>query len=149
MNEAAWSREPEGSGQASRDQSEDRRKVEEPDPGGRSAGGRLTKVRHPWTNGQVERMNHTIKDATVKPYRYDSHRQLEANLRVFIDADNCGRRLKTLKGPHALRVHLQIVDKRTRQIQDQSDPPNPGTKHPGGDLLALGDSTAIHYVPRQ
>ncbi|HRW60434.1 MAG TPA: IS481 family transposase, partial [Defluviicoccus sp.] len=27
---------------------------------------RLTKPNHPWTNGQVERMNRTIKDATVK-----------------------------------------------------------------------------------
>jgi transposase InsO family protein len=29
---------------------------------------RLTKPRQPWTNGQVERMNRTIKDATVKRY---------------------------------------------------------------------------------
>ena len=34
---------------------------------------RLTKPNHPWTNGQVERMNRTIKDATVKRYHYDSH----------------------------------------------------------------------------
>jgi transposase InsO family protein len=27
---------------------------------------RLTKINHPWTNGQVERMNRTIKEATVK-----------------------------------------------------------------------------------
>src|ERR1700727_502774 len=27
---------------------------------------RLTKPKHPWTNGQVERMNRTIKDATVR-----------------------------------------------------------------------------------
>jgi transposase InsO family protein len=33
-------------------------------------GHRLTKVNHPWTNGQVERMNRTIKDATVKRYYY-------------------------------------------------------------------------------
>jgi transposase InsO family protein len=37
---------------------------------------RLTQVNHPWTNGQVERMNRTIKDATVKRYHYDTHDQL-------------------------------------------------------------------------
>jgi transposase InsO family protein len=34
---------------------------------------RLTKVRHPCTNGQVERMNRTTKEATVKHFRYDDH----------------------------------------------------------------------------
>jgi transposase InsO family protein len=33
---------------------------------------RLTKICHPWTNGQVERMNRTIKEATVKRY-YSNH----------------------------------------------------------------------------
>ena len=32
---------------------------------------RLTKPKHPWTNGQVERMNRTIKDATVKRFFYE------------------------------------------------------------------------------
>src|SRR3712207_5235720 len=31
---------------------------------------RLTKPNHPWTNGQVERMDRTLKDATVKRYHY-------------------------------------------------------------------------------
>lgn len=39
---------------------------------------RLTKPNHPWTNGQVERMNRTIKEATVKRFHYDSHEQLAA-----------------------------------------------------------------------
>ena len=59
---------------------------------------RLTKVKHPWTNGQVERMNRTIKEATVNRYHYESHQQLEAHLPDFISAYNFGRRLKTLKG---------------------------------------------------
>jgi len=59
---------------------------------------RLTKIKHPWTNGQVERMNRTIKEATVKRYHYDSHRQLQSHLADFINAYNYARRLKTLKG---------------------------------------------------
>ena len=72
---------------------------------------RLTKVKHPlsvfaskhlpgsaWTNGQVERMNRTIKDATVKRFHYDDHDQSRNHLANFISAYNSGRRLKTLKG---------------------------------------------------
>jgi len=59
---------------------------------------RFTKINHPWTNGQVERMNRTIKEATVKRYHYDSHEQLSQHLQDFVSAYNFGRRLKTLKG---------------------------------------------------
>ncbi len=59
---------------------------------------RLTKPRHPWTNGQVERMNRTLKDATVKRYFYETHDQLRAHLADFVTAYNFARQLKTLKG---------------------------------------------------
>jgi transposase InsO family protein len=59
---------------------------------------RLTKPNHPWTNGQVERMNRTIKEATVKRFHYDSHDQLRTHLADFIAAYNFARRLKTLSG---------------------------------------------------
>ncbi len=59
---------------------------------------RLTKVNHPWTNGQVERMNRTIKEATVRRYHYDTHAQLETHVIDFISAYNYARRLKTLQG---------------------------------------------------
>jgi transposase InsO family protein len=59
---------------------------------------RLTKIKHPWTNGQVERMNRTIKEATVKRFHYDDHDQLHRHLADFVLAYNFGRRLKTLKG---------------------------------------------------
>ena len=53
--------------------------------------------------GQVERMNRTIKDATVKRYRYDGHDQPRTHLQLFVDAYDHARRLKTLRGlaPHA------------------------------------------------
>jgi transposase InsO family protein len=59
---------------------------------------RFTKINHPWTNGQVERMNRTIKDATVKRFHYDDHDQLRQHLDDFMAAYNFGRRLKTLNG---------------------------------------------------
>jgi len=59
---------------------------------------RLTKPNHPWTNGQVERMNRTLKEATVRRYHYDRHEQLRQHLKAFLDAYNFGKRLKTLKG---------------------------------------------------
>ena len=59
---------------------------------------RLTKPNHPWTNGQVEWMNRTIKDATVKRYHYESHKQIRSHLADYLDAYNFARRLKTLSG---------------------------------------------------
>ena len=59
---------------------------------------RLTRPKHPWTNGQVKRMNRTIEDATVRRHHYDDHQQLEHHLADFVAAYNFGRRLKTLRG---------------------------------------------------
>lgn len=59
---------------------------------------RRTKPKHPWTNGQVERMNRTLKDATVKRYHYQTHNQLKEHLQNFLMAYNFAKRLKTLKG---------------------------------------------------
>ena len=63
---------------------------------------RRTLVAHPWTNGQVERMNRTIKDATVKLYHYQTTAQLNDHLQAFLLAYNHAKRLKTLHGrtPH-------------------------------------------------
>lgn len=59
---------------------------------------RKTKVKHPWTNGQVERMNRTLKDATVKTFTYTSHEQLKEHLHAYLMAYNFAKRLKSLKG---------------------------------------------------
>lgn len=67
----------------------------------REAGGiehRLIKPNHPWTNGQVERMNRTIKEATVKRFHYNRHDQLNTHLVDSVAAYSFARRLKTLSG---------------------------------------------------
>lgn len=58
----------------------------------------ITKPKHPWTNGQVERMNRTIKDATVKRFHYETHAELRSHLSDFVNAYKIAKRLKTLKG---------------------------------------------------
>ena len=59
---------------------------------------RFSKPNHPWTNGQVERMNRTLKEATVRRNHYATDQQLQEHLAAFLDAYNFAKRLKSLNG---------------------------------------------------
>jgi Integrase core domain len=59
---------------------------------------RLATTNHPWTNRQVERMNRTRKETTVKKYPYQTHQHLKEYLHAFLIAYNFAKRLKTLNG---------------------------------------------------
>ncbi len=45
---------------------------------------KLTKFFSPQTNGQVERMNKTLKDATIKMFEYQNVDQFKVNLQDFL-----------------------------------------------------------------
>jgi len=49
---------------------------------------RFTKPNHPWTNGQFERMNRTLKEATVHRYFYATADELHDHLQTFLAAYN-------------------------------------------------------------
>ena len=64
---------------------------------------RLTKPVHPWTNGQVARMNRPIKKATIQCFPDQTTQELNEHLQAFLLVYNHTRRLKTLRGlppPH-------------------------------------------------
>jgi transposase InsO family protein len=58
---------------------------------------RLTKPYHPWTNGQAERMNRSVKDATIKAFHYPDLDALEAHVLAFVTAYNFAKHLKALR----------------------------------------------------
>lgn len=58
---------------------------------------KMTKFRHPWTNGQVERLNRRIKDETIFKIRYSSYEALEEDLARWQDQYNLQTKLKSIK----------------------------------------------------
>jgi len=90
---------------------------------------RKTKVNHPWTNGQVERMNRTIKEATVRRYHYANRDQLRTHLDDFIAAYNYARRLKTLRGltPYEHIVKCWTEKPESFRINPTHNMPGPNT----------------------
>jgi len=51
----------------------------------------------PWTNGQAERMNRTVEEATVKAFHYEAAEALCTHVLAFVRAYNFAKHLKALR----------------------------------------------------
>jgi len=96
---------------------------------------RLTKFRHPWTNGQVEIMNKVIKEHTVKRYHYETLESLKHHLMSFLLLYNHQRKLKALKyqTPYdkVLEIYQGLDDKnKTTFFKSNPDHKNMGLNKP-------------------
>lgn len=94
---------------------------------------RLTKPKHSWTNGQVERMKRTIKDATVKRYHYDNHdqprrhpRRLRLNIQLRPPSQDPQR-------PHILEFICKVWSSEPERFTR-----NPIHQMPGLNIILIG-----------
>lgn len=67
---------------------------------------RPTEVNHPWREGQVEHMNRTIEEATVKRCDYGSNQQVRKRLNQLLYAFNLARRFQSSGGNTTLREEV-------------------------------------------
>ncbi|WP_425278179.1 integrase core domain-containing protein [Azotobacter salinestris] len=88
----------------------------------------MTKSFQPWTNGQVERINRTIKEATTKAFHYTSLEELRSHLRdYYLWAYNSARPLRALKGCTPTGFIVRQWHKPPRYFKDDPGPYFPGT----------------------
>lgn len=73
---------------------------------------KVTKVKHPWTNGQAESMIKVVKNQTVKIHHYQTPEEAIRDLKRYQDTHNYYRKLKALQGKTPYQITCQWFEKK-------------------------------------
>ena len=83
---------------------------------------RCTRVAQPWTNGQVERMNRTLKEATVQRYHYQDADELNAPVAGLFTGLQRGQAPQKAPRPNALRIRLRRIRPKSGYLYTRPNP---------------------------
>ena len=100
---------------------------------------RLTKFRHPWTNGQVEVTNRILKQYTTKTYFYESLDELKVHMMAFVLYYNHQRKLKSLN----YQTPFEIIQKRYEHNQ------NDFNFNPNHMIMGLNNISMVRIKPKK
>lgn len=92
---------------------------------------RLTKLYHPWTNGQAGRMNRTLKDATIKAFHYSDLGSAKGVCPGVRDGLQLRQAPQGIAMADPLPGRLPCMDQRALKVRSWPSPSHSGSKQLG------------------